>query len=103
MASGTAIVASDIQAFTDLLQNGQSGALFTSEDSSSLAKVITNLLNNEKEREQLIESGIRRSLDFDWEKVACDIVDVYEMAMVGNEGIRLASEGRVWNRWRGGE
>jgi len=103
MASGTAIVASDIQAFKDLLENGKRGALFASEDSSDLAKVIIDLLHNTDKREALITRGLERSLDFDWNKVASDIVDVYEMAMVGNEGVRLASESRVWNRWRGEE
>jgi len=102
MASGTAIVASDIQAFKDLLKHGESGALFTSEDSTDLAGTIVGLLGNDEKRDSIAKSGLQRSMDFDWGTVAEDIVDVYEMAMVGNDGVRLSSESRVWNRLRGG-
>ena len=101
LSAGTPIVASDIQAFKDLLQNGASGALFTSEDPQDLSKMIVELLSDEARRLQLIEHGLERARDFDWSKVASDIVDVYQMAMVGNDGVRLSSDSRVWNRWRG--
>ena len=103
MSSGTAIVASDIQAFRDLLHDGESGALFTSEDAHDLSNTIIDLLQNDEKRGAIAEAGLRRSQDFDWSTVASDIVDVYEMAMVGNEGVRLASNSRVWSRLRGGE
>ena len=101
MASGTPIVASDIQAFKDLLQNGESGTLFNSEDSLDLSRKVIELMHDEAKRQWFTERGVARSRDFDWSTVALDVVDVYEMAMVGNDGVRLSSESRVWNRWRG--
>jgi phosphatidylinositol alpha-mannosyltransferase len=101
LSAGTPIVASDIQAFKDLLQDGDSGELFLSEDSTDLASKIVNLLRDEVKRRDIADRGLVRASDFDWQKVASDIVDVYQMALVGNEGIRLSSESRVWNRWRG--
>jgi len=101
MSAGTPIVASDIQAFKDLLQGGDSGVLFSSEDSGDLSSKIVDLLGDDVKRRDVANRGLRRASDFDWHKVASDIVDVYEMALVGNEGVRLSSESRVWNRWRG--
>jgi phosphatidyl-myo-inositol alpha-mannosyltransferase len=101
MSAGTPIVASDIQAFKDLLQDGDSGEIFLSENSTDLSSKIVNLLRDEVKRRDIADRGLVRASDFDWQKVASDIVDVYQMALVGNEGIRLSSESRVWNRWRG--
>jgi phosphatidylinositol alpha-mannosyltransferase len=101
LSAGTPIVASDIQAFKDLLRDGDSGELFLSEDSTDLSSKIVKLLRDEVKRRDIADRGLHRASDFDWQKVASDIVDVYQMALVGNEGIRLSSESRVWNRWRG--
>ena len=104
MASQTAVVASDLQAFSDLL--GGTGALFASEDSADLARVIIELFDDENLRSQLALSGYERSQTFAWESVAQEVLAVYEMALVGNSGISLESESRVWNRLRntgGGE
>ena len=104
MASQTAVVASDLQAFSDLL--GGTGALFASEDSADLARVIIELFDDENLRSQLALSGYERSQSFAWESVAQEVLAVYEMALVGNSGISLESESRVWNRLRntgGGE
>ena len=103
MASETAIIASDIPAFYDLLQGGESGALFTSESSESLTKTIIELFRDEELRLTLARKGLERSADFDWKKVAEDIVDVYEAALVGNQSVRLSSDSKVWNRIRGGD
>ena len=50
MAAKTPIVASDLPAFVKLLDDGASGAIFTSEDSENLAETILNLLENQEKR-----------------------------------------------------
>jgi len=98
LAGGAAVVASDIPAFEAVLENGKYGKLFQSEDSTDLAKVVIELLRDRKSRDQMAHSGQLYAQKFDWEVVANDIFEVYEMAIVGNGKVGLASENRPWNR-----
>ena len=85
--------------FDDLLGHGEFGALFTSEDSTDLAKVIIDLLRDDAKRQKLSEAGKARGQSFDWTAVAEQIYSVYEMSIVGSEKVRLASDTRSWNRF----
>ncbi len=100
MAGGVPILASDIQAFNDLLQNGKYGRLFQNESSVDLAKQCLSLLSNASEREQFSKNGYAYALTFDWKSVASQILDVYEVAIAGGTGVTLASENRGWRRLR---
>ena len=99
LAGGACVVASDIAAFDSLLGGGEFGALFSSEDSTDLAKTIIDLLRSESKRNELSVKGKEHAQIFDWEVVAEQIFSIYEMAMVGGEKITLTSEGRSWNRF----
>jgi phosphatidylinositol alpha-mannosyltransferase len=92
-------VASDIPAFDDLLGHGEFGALFKSEDSTDLAKVIIDLLRDSKKRSELASRGQLRGQSFDWKIVAQQIYSVYEMSIVGSQKVKLASDTRSWNRF----
>jgi phosphatidyl-myo-inositol alpha-mannosyltransferase len=98
LAGGAAVVASDIPAFAAVLQNGKFGRLFKSEDSTDLAKVIIDLLRDRDARDQMAKSGQEYSQKFDWDVVARDIFEVYEMAIVGNGKVGLVADSRPWNR-----
>lgn len=99
LAGGACVVASDIPAFEDLLGHGQFGALFKSEDSTDLAKVIIDLLRDDNKRSELATLGRSRGQSFDWEIIAEQIYSVYEMSIVGSEKVKLASDTRSWNRF----
>ena len=99
LAGGACVVASDIPAFDDLLGQGQFGALFKSEDSTDLAKVVIDLLRDERKRVELARAGTARGQSFDWEIVAQQIYSVYEMSIVGNDKVKLASDTRSWSRF----
>jgi phosphatidylinositol alpha-mannosyltransferase len=99
LAGGACVVASDIPAFDDLLGHGQYGALFQSEDPTDLAKVIIDLLRDEKKRSELAARGQVRGQSFDWKIIAEQIYSVYEMSIVGSEKVKLASDTRSWNRF----
>ena len=99
LAGGACVVASDIPAFDDLLGHGQFGALFTNEDSTQLAKVVIDLLRDVDKRKQLSIAGKTRAEKFDWNVVAQQIFSIYEMAMVGSEKVKLATDTRSWNRF----
>jgi phosphatidylinositol alpha-mannosyltransferase len=61
MAAGATILASDIPAFSEVLQAGEYGSLFRSEDPSALAKELTSLLKNDEIRSALKVSAVERS------------------------------------------
>ena len=101
MAGGAAVVASDIPAFADVLGNGQYGALFESENSENLAKVIIDLLRDDTKRRELAKAGAVHAQRFDWGQVGEEIFEVYELAMVSGQKVSLTSENRSWTRLLG--
>jgi phosphatidylinositol alpha-mannosyltransferase len=103
MAAGATILASDIPAFTKVLNGGEYGALFESGDSSSLGKKIVELLLNDNERRSLSERAIHGAAQYDWESVASQISDVYEISLAGGAGVSLNSENRPWKRFKANE
>ena len=103
LAGGACVIASDIPAFDDLLGQGEYGALFESESSTELAKVVIDLLRDETKRKELSSRGRERAKKFDWKVVAEQIFSVYEMSIVGSQKVRLASDTRPWNRFLGKE
>lgn len=103
LAGGATVVASDIPAFQALLKDGQYGKLFKSEDSTNLAKVLIDLLRDEASRKTLSILGKDYSQSFDWDVVAENIFEVYEMAIVGGGKVRLVADNRPWNKiWNRG-
>ena len=98
LSAGTPVVASDIQAFQAVLENGDAGLLFKNEDSADLAKQIVKLLRDKDLQSKLSINGKLSSQKYDWQVVADQILSVYEMAMAGSEKVGLTSEGRFWNR-----
>jgi phosphatidylinositol alpha-mannosyltransferase len=101
MAGGAAVVASDIPAFADVLGDGKYGALFESENSENLAKVIIDLLRDEAKRGELAAAGAVHAQRFDWCQVGEEIFEVYELAMVSGQKVTLTSENRSWTRLLG--
>lgn len=98
MAAGACVVASDIPAFNSMLGDGKFGSIFPSEDSDALARTIIDLLRDDELRASLAAAGEQNAKRFDWDTVARQIFSVYEMAMVGRDGVHLASETRSWSR-----
>jgi phosphatidylinositol alpha-mannosyltransferase len=101
LAGGASVLASDIPAFDSLLGHGQYGTLFQSENSQDLATRAIELLNNPDLRTAIAKAGREYAQNFDWDVVAERIYDVYEMAMVGHDGVTLSSDNRAWNKLLG--
>ena len=101
MAGGATVVASDIPAFADVLGDGKYGALFESENSESLAKVIIDMLRDNEKRKALAIAGAAHAQIFDWSQVGEEIFEVYELAMVQGRKVSLSSDNRPWNRFLG--
>jgi phosphatidylinositol alpha-mannosyltransferase len=98
LSAGTAVVASDIPAFKAVLENGEAGELFKNEDSADLAKALVALLRDDDKRKRLGENGRLSAQKYDWQVVAEQIENVYEMAIAGGQRVTLASENRFWSR-----
>jgi len=82
MATGTPVVASDLEAFARVLDRGKAGITFENENSADLARVVSDLLSNPSKRAELSAQGKSRAAEFDWSVVAQRIVDVYESVRV---------------------
>lgn len=92
LAAGAPVVASDLPAFQDVLQNGDSGALFPTGDAQRLTGVIKELLADENRRTEMKQIGQVRARDFDWSVVGESIFDVYRLVSSSGEKVRLGSE-----------
>lgn len=101
LAAGASVVASDIPAFDSLLGHGEYGTLFESENPQDLAVKVVSLLKDSVARKEIAQRGKIYAQAFDWDVVADKIYDVYQMAMVGGNGVTLSSENRAWNRLLG--
>jgi phosphatidylinositol alpha-mannosyltransferase len=82
MATGTPVVASDLEAFSRVLNHDKAGITFVNENSVDLARVVSDLLANPSQRAELSAQGKLRAAEFDWSVVAQRIVDVYESVRV---------------------
>jgi phosphatidylinositol alpha-mannosyltransferase len=61
--------------------------------------VIIDLLRDETKRKDLAIAGKKHAQLFDWDVVAQQIFSIYEMAIVGGNGVTLGSDHRSWNRF----
>jgi phosphatidylinositol alpha-mannosyltransferase len=83
MAAGTAVVASDIEAFRRVLDGGRAGALFDAGDPVALAATLAGVLDDPARRAELVRRGERAVRPYDWDVVAAQELRVYELAIAG--------------------
>ena len=103
MASGAAIVASDLPAFESVLGGGRYGLTFKNEDSSDLARQIIHLSSNPSNRAQLQQRAREGAKRFDWSEVGPEVMNVYEIARGVTEKVSVGNEPRSWLRFLGRE
>lgn len=100
MAAGAPVVASDLAAFTAVLDGAASGVLFTADDPEACARAIVRLLDDPVERIRLREAGRARARIYDWSVVAEQIVAVYETVTMAADVAASVDEGGLWSRLR---
>jgi phosphatidyl-myo-inositol alpha-mannosyltransferase len=83
MSARTPIVASDLDAFRRVLDDGRSGVLFTNRDAQALATTLDRLLAEPALRWQLAEASAEVVRPYDWNVVSTQILRVYEIAIAG--------------------
>lgn len=87
MAAGTAVVASDLDAFRRVLDDGRAGRLVPVEDSDALASALIEMLSDDDARSRYVRTAAAEVARYDWEVVADDILRVYET--VAAPGVRV--------------
>ena len=98
MAAGAPVVASDIEAFQRVLDEGRAGVHFRNEDADDLATALIELLGDAHRRDELRAAGRVRAAQFDWATVARDVLAVYESVTPGGEKVEADLSGQFWGR-----
>jgi len=95
MAAGTPIVASDLDAFRRVLDDGAggvAGALFPTGDAGALAATLADLLDQPVIRAELAARAADVVAAYDWPSVAARVLEVYATAIEANEGVGTGVE-----------
>jgi phosphatidylinositol alpha-mannosyltransferase len=83
MSAGAPVLASDLDAFAQVLDQGAAGELFANEDADALADAALRLLGDPERRAELRARGSAHVRRFDWSTVGADILSVYETVTDG--------------------
>ncbi len=93
MAAGVPIVASDIDAFQQVLRGGEAGELFATGDAADLARAAGRLLDDASRRAQLSAAALAAVADYDWSVVARAVFSVYETVVLGRTRVAVVASG----------
>ncbi len=102
MSAGSPVVASDLGAFRRVLDDGALGVLVPPGDPAALAAALLRLLADPSERSRLSLAASRAVRRYDWDRVAGQVLAVYETVRLGADrvGEDVVSR-RLLTRWRG--
>ncbi|MFN2319318.1 MAG: glycosyltransferase family 4 protein [Dermatophilaceae bacterium] len=98
MAAGAPVVASDLTAFTAVLDGSANGRQFTNGDARSCAEAILSLLDHPAELARLRQAGAERARRYDWPVVAAQILAVYDTVTQTADAAATVEETGMWSR-----
>jgi phosphatidylinositol alpha-mannosyltransferase len=87
MAAGVPVLASDLDAFREVLDDGRVGVLFPTGDVGRLGDALCALLDDPARREALRAEASAWVRRFDWDTVTSDLLAVYETVAEGFDGV----------------
>jgi phosphatidylinositol alpha-mannosyltransferase len=90
MAAGTAVVASNLDAFRRVLVDGKAGLLVPVEDSAALADALITLLDDGRMRARYVKAATAAVRQYDWSVVADEIMRFYETVAVPGVKVTVA-------------
>jgi phosphatidylinositol alpha-mannosyltransferase len=90
MAAGTPVVASDIDAFRRVLDDGRAGVLFPVGEPAALAEALAGLLRDPVRRARLAHRGRTVVSGYDWPVITERILGLYQM-ISGDTRVSLAT------------
>ncbi len=91
MAAGTAVVASDLDAFRRVLEDGKAGRLVPVDDADALAEGLIEVLEDDEARRRYIDAATEAVRQYDWSVVAGQIMRVYETVAGAGAKVQVAS------------
>lgn len=94
MAAGTAVVASNLDAFRRVLADGEAGSLVPVEDSDALAGALIAVLGDAALRARYVKAATAAVHRYDWSVVADEILRVYETVAVPGVKVGVAGTTR---------
>jgi phosphatidylinositol alpha-mannosyltransferase len=77
MASGRALVASDIPGYRSVVVHGQEGLLVPPRDEGALAQALIEVLGSSRLQAELGKNGRLRAESHSWTRIAVDILNYY--------------------------
>jgi phosphatidyl-myo-inositol alpha-mannosyltransferase len=92
LAAGAPIVASDLDAFSSVLEDGAAGVLVRRGDPAALADALCGLLDDPARRAELSAGGPGVAAAYDWDVLARRILAVYETVLPAEGGEVTAGE-----------
>jgi phosphatidyl-myo-inositol alpha-mannosyltransferase len=95
MAAGTAVVASDLDAFRRVLVDGTAGRLVPVNDPEGLADGLIEVLEDDAVRDGFIDAASEAVHRYDWSVVAGQIMRVYETVASAGAKVRVAGTAGV--------
>jgi phosphatidylinositol alpha-mannosyltransferase len=98
MAAGAPVVATDLDPFRRVLDDGAVGVLVPPEDPAALAQALVAVLTDPDRRRVLAAAGRTVADRFDWSSVAGRVVQVYEAAIAAGPAGRVRLDRRVGAR-----
>jgi phosphatidylinositol alpha-mannosyltransferase len=81
MSAGAPVVASDLDSFRRVLDDGRAGVLFRNEDATDLANALRRTLDDPQRAREMAEQAGQWVLQYDWRNVAAQVVAVYETVL----------------------
>ncbi len=84
MAAGTPVVASALDSFRRVLDDGNAGVLVPTGDAEALAGALRGLIADPARRAALSEAATRHVARYDWGTVVKQVVRVYETAIAAD-------------------
>jgi phosphatidyl-myo-inositol alpha-mannosyltransferase len=92
LAAGAPIVASDLDAFARVLEDGEAGVLVRRGDAAALARALCELIADPDRRAELSARGASVAAAYDWDVLARRILAVYETVLLADGGGVLAED-----------
>jgi phosphatidylinositol alpha-mannosyltransferase len=81
MSAGATVVASDLGAFSRVLDDGEAGVLFRTGDSEDLAQTLVRVLQDPALRAAVSAHALEVVRQYDWATVTDQVLAVYEMVV----------------------
>ena len=83
LRSGLPIVASDIEGYHDVVENGNEGLLVPPKSPRQLSEAIVRLARSSEERSRMAAAGRNKALQYDW-KIVTDRVEAVYREVLGH-------------------